>query len=138
MMLFPFPEDMNVSYGEDCLTLNVYVPVANSVDGYDDNIPVMVFIHGGGFMCDSALPYVSDVLSAYGNVIVVTFNYRLSIWGFLSTEDVNARGNYGLWDQHLAIKWVHDNIESFGGDPKRITIFGESAGRYLSNLSKFV
>ena len=128
MNLFPFPEDMDVSHGEDCLTLNVYVPVANENGGNDGNIPVMLFIHGGGFMCDSALPYVSDVLSAHGNVIVVTFNYRLSIWGFLSTDDDNARGNYGLWDQHLAIKWVHDNIESFGGDPQRITIFGESAG----------
>ena len=128
MMLFPFPEDMDVSYGEDCLTLNVYVPVNNNDARSNGNIPVMLFIHGGGFVCDSALPYVSDVLSAHGDVIVVTFNYRLSVWGFLSTGDDNAKGNYGLWDQHLAIKWVHDNIESFGGDPQKITIFGESAG----------
>ena len=100
----PFPGEHGCFVWEDCLTLNVYVPVANENGGNDGNILVMLFILGGGFMCDSALPYVSDVLSAHGNVIVVTFNYRLSVWGFLSTEEDNARENYGLWDQHLAIK----------------------------------
>ena len=129
MMLFPFPEDKNITIGEDCLTLNIYVPVAkDKSQGNQGNLAVMVWIHGGGFVCGAAQPYVADTLSAHGNVIVVTVNYRLSIWGFLSTEDEHARGNYGLWDQHLAIKWVHDNIEAFGGDPQKVTIFGESAG----------
>ena len=129
MMLFPFPEDKNISVGEDCLTLNIYVPVVEeNIEQNQGNLAVMVWLHGGGFVCGAAQPYISDTLSAHGNVIVVTVNYRLSIWGFLSTEDEHARGNYGLWDQHLAIKWVHDNIDSFGGDPHRVTIIGESAG----------
>lgn len=107
---------------EDCLFLNVYAPARK------DDCPVMIWIHGGAFVVGASDPYVSDALAAYGNVIVVTLNYRLSLWGFLSTEDVHAPGNYGLFDQHLAIKWVHENIKAFGGDPSRVTIFGESAG----------
>lgn len=126
MFMFPIPENKFVSTGEDCLSLNVFVPEGS--DGSQGNLPVMVWLHGGGFVNGFAEPYMSDTLSAHGNVIVVTVNYRLSIWGFLSTGDENARGNNALWDQHLAIKWVHDNIEGFGGDPQRVTIFGESAG----------
>ena len=126
MLILPFPEDKNISVGEDCLTLNVYVPVGP--EGSQGNLAVMVWIHGGAFVAGASEPYVSDTMSAYGNAIVVTFNYRLSVWGFLSTSDEHAPGNYGLWDQHLAIKWVHDNIEAFGGDPGRVTLFGESAG----------
>ena len=84
--------------GEDCLTLNVYVPAENS-----GSKTVMVWIHGGGFFCGASNPYIADTLAAYGDVIVVTINYRVSIWGFLSTGDTHASGNYGLWDQHLAI-----------------------------------
>ena len=108
---------------EDCLFLNVYAPVRKN-----ENLPVMIWIHGGGFNAGTSDIYVSDALAAYGNVIVVTFNYRLSLWGFLSTGDEHARGNYGLFDQHLAIKWVHENIKAFGGDQRRVTIFGESSG----------
>ena len=123
MMLSPMSDQKEIPAGEDCLFLNLYVPAVNQ-----GKLAVMVWIHGGGFFCGSADPFISDTLAAYGDVIVVTINYRLSIWGFLSTSDAHAPGNYGLWDQHLALKWVHDNIEEFGGDPERITIFGESAG----------
>lgn len=126
MLTLPMPENKNISVGEDCLTLNVYVPVGRH--GSQGNLAVMVWIHGGAFVSGASQPYVSDTLSVHGNVIVVTINYRLSIWGFLSTGDEHAPGNYGLWDQHLALKWVHDNIDAFGGDPGRVTIFGESAG----------
>ena len=108
---------------EDCLFLNVYVP-ANTTGG----LPVMVYIHGGALVHGASNYYVSDTLSVFGNVIVVTLNYRLSIFGFLSTEDKFARGNYAFSDQHLAIKWVHENIQAFGGDPNRITLVGQSAG----------
>ncbi|RZC41516.1 COesterase, Abhydrolase 3 and/or Peptidase S9 domain containing protein [Asbolus verrucosus] len=92
-------------------------------------LPTMVYIHGGGFINryspneDSGPDYLLEK-----NVIVVTFNYRLGIFGFLSTGDLVAPGNNGLKDQVLALKWVRDNIKSFGGDPNRVTIFGESAG----------
>ena len=108
---------------ENCLFLNIYTPA-----GRQRALPVMIWIHGGGFVAGASDSYVSDALAAYGDVIVVTMNYRLSLWGFLSTGDEHAPGNYGLFDQHLAFKWVHENINSFGGDTRRITIFGESAG----------
>ena len=120
--LFNFRKSDIVS-NEDCLYLNVYSPGTEKND-----LAVMVWIHGGGFVAWESNPFVSDLLAAHGDVIVVTFNYRLSLWGFLSTEDEHSPGNYGLFDQHLAIKWVHENIRAFGGDSNRVTIFGESAG----------
>ena len=89
-------------------------------------LPVMIWIHGGGFQHGGSLYYPSDVFATFGHVIVVTVNYRLAHLGFLPSFD--GISNFGLWDQHLAIKWVHQNIPAFGGDTKRITIFGESAG----------
>ena len=109
---------------EDCLFLNVFVP--GSVDPLFSKVPVMVWIHGGGFTSGNSNYYHGDRLSAFGDVIVVTMNYRLAHLGFLKTNE--GTGNFGLWDQHLAIKWVNDNIASFGGDINNITIFGESAG----------
>ncbi|XP_053380962.1 cholinesterase 1-like [Mercenaria mercenaria] len=115
----------NVSTDEDCLYLNIYAPERQSEN---EKLAVMVWIYGGSFMHGFSDIYVADNLATYGNVIIVTFNYRISVWGFLSTGDEYAPGNYGLWDQHMAIKWVHDNIAVFGGDTERITVFGESAG----------
>ena len=86
----------------------------------------MLWIHGGGFQHGSSSYYPSNVLSTLGNVIVVTINYRLAHLGFL--PNFEGSSNFGLWDQHLAIKWVHQYISAFGGDRDRITIFGESAG----------
>lgn len=114
-----------ITYDEDCLHLNIYVPERQSDD---KRLPVMVWIFGGGFTVGFSDIYIGDNLATHGDVIVVTLNYRLSVWGFLTTDDDSAPGNYGLWDQHLAIKWVHDNIAAFGGDASRVTIFGESAG----------
>jgi len=120
-----FPPMDHSADSEDCLFLNIFKP---EIADNDDKLPVMVWIHGGGFVLGSSDPYISDALAANGPVIVVTFNYRVSLWGFLSTGDSNAPGNYGLWDQHMAIKWVNQNIGAFGGDPNKVTIFGESAG----------
>ena len=111
---------------EDCLFLNIFLPSVSSPG--DKPYPVMVWIYGGGFKAGYSNGYNAATLAAFGNVIVVTLNYRLGVFGFLSTGDTNAPGNYGLWDQHLAINWVHNNIGEFGGDPNRVTIFGESAG----------
>ncbi|KAL4234610.1 Cocaine esterase [Mactra antiquata] len=116
----------NNPQSEDCLYLNVYVPEKqpDSTSGY----AVAVWIHGGGFIGGSGSNFDGAFFSFYGNVIVVTFNYRLGPYGFLSTEDENALGNYAFWDQHVAFQWIHENIEYFGGDKERVTIFGESAG----------
>ncbi|KAL4226168.1 hypothetical protein ACF0H5_014155 [Mactra antiquata] len=108
----------------DCLFLNVFVPV----NGNNDILPVMVFIHGGSFNVGGSTIYPGDFISALGNVIVVVINYRVGLFGFLSTGDSHMPGNYGLFDQHLALTWVHENIAAFGGDPDLVTIFGASAG----------
>ncbi|XP_067826066.1 bile salt-activated lipase-like [Heptranchias perlo] len=118
---------------EDCLYLNIWIPQGRTVS---TNLPVMIWIFGGGFLAGAGHGanflnnYLYDGLeiASRGNVIVVTFNYRVGPLGFLSTGDANAPGNYGLWDQHMAISWVKRNIAAFGGDPNKITIFGESAG----------
>ncbi|XP_061176096.1 acetylcholinesterase-like [Saccostrea echinata] len=107
---------------EDCLTLNVFAPA------HAHNLAVMVWFHGGAFVIGQSSIYDASTLSGFGNVVVVTANYRLGPIGFLATDDDTAKGNYGLWDQHMALQWVHDNIASFGGDPNLVTVFGESAG----------
>ncbi|XP_062609505.1 uncharacterized protein LOC134271297 [Saccostrea cucullata] len=130
-----FLPSMNVS--EDCLYMNIYVPVSVSPT---NKFPVMVYIHGGGYSTKSANLHDGSRMSANGHVIVILINYRLGMFGFLSTEDENARGNYGLWDQIEALKWIQKNIGYFGGDPSHVTVFGHSAGGYsigLLLLSKY-
>ncbi|KAL4226243.1 Carboxylesterase 5A [Mactra antiquata] len=116
----------NRSMTEDCLFLNIVTPIDSNTGRTPK--PVMIWVHGGGFIAGSADRYPSDVISAFNDVIVVTLNYRLGALGFFSTHDDNAKGNYGLWDQHLAFRWVYENIGDFGGNQNNITIFGESAG----------
>jgi para-nitrobenzyl esterase len=118
---------------EDCLTLNVWAP-AKAKRG---SLPVMVWIYGGGFLAGSTSENRQDgQFLAHRNVIIVSMNYRLGIFGFfvhpeLTTESPNhASGNYGLLDQTAALKWVNANIANFGGDPSNVTIFGESAGSF--------
>lgn len=96
----------------------------------EEKLAVLVWIHGGGFAQWSGNDnlFGPDFLLEQ-NVIVVTLNYRLSILGFLSLGTSEYSGNMGLKDQQLALKWVNENIEQFNGDTKRITIFGESAGK---------
>lgn len=103
----------------------------------NDNLAVMVFIHGGGFAEGSGNDLVCgpDFLVEKG-VILVTINYRLGILGFLSLDLPEYSGNMGLKDQQLALKWTHQNIEYFGGDKNRITIFGQSAGNYTNYAKK--
>lgn len=111
---------------EDCLYLNVFTPELPSVDT-SPKLPVMVFIHGGGFIQGCAMEFRSDFLIDE-HVILVVLNYRVGPFGFLSTQDGIIPGNNGLKDQQFAITWVHDNIHLFGGDPDRVTVFGQSAG----------
>ncbi|CAB0029994.1 unnamed protein product [Trichogramma brassicae] len=110
---------------EDCLYLNIFTKKIKP----DQPRPVMVWIHGGAFNLGSGdnMFYGPDYYMRK-DIVLVTLNYRLGIFGFLNLEDKLAPGNQGLKDQVMALKWVRDNIASFGGDPDRVTIFGESAG----------
>lgn len=112
---------------EDCLSLNVFTPEHANTPGSHDNYTVMVWFYGGAYVIGQSKMYSGENLTLVGDVIIVTINYRLTSLGFLSTGSSKYPGNAGLRDQHLAIKWVHDNIADFGGDPNRVTIFGESA-----------
>ncbi|XP_069359569.1 venom carboxylesterase-6-like [Maniola hyperantus] len=122
---------------EDCLWANVHTPNPSA----GALLPVVVFIHGGGFLYGAGGQY-DAVHFMDRDVIVVTFNYRLGPLGFLSTGDDQIPGNTGLKDQSFALKWVRDNISNFGGNPDSITLMGSSAGaasvhyHYLSPLSK--
>jgi para-nitrobenzyl esterase len=121
------------SVSEDCLNLNVWTPAR--VGG--GKVPVFVWIHGGGFQGGSGSEptFDGEALTTKG-LIVVTFNYRTSVFGFLAHPELtsespyHASGNYGLLDQIAALQWVQRNIAAFGGDPARVTIGGESAGAY--------
>ncbi|CAH1794466.1 unnamed protein product [Owenia fusiformis] len=118
-------ESEYLDMSEDCLYLNVWIP-GNWTGG--GNLSVMVWIHGGGFQTGSSTIYDSGYLSQHANVLIVTINYRLNVFGFLSTESGPDDGNWGLKDMVLALQWVQENIGHFGGDKNSVTIFGESAG----------
>lgn len=130
---FPFNDMVFRSSGvnEDCLYLNVWSPAKRT----DKNLPVLVYFYGGGFVAGDGSEYRYDgaAMSKKG-IVVVTVNYRLNIFGFFAHPELSKEtsykgsGNYGLMDQAEALKWVSKNISSFGGDPKKITIAGESAG----------
>ena len=118
---------------EDCLYLNVYAPATSDKNS---KLPVMFWIHGGGFSGGGSNEprHDGDFLPLKG-VVLVTINYRLGVFGFLATEDLakeagGAAGNYGLQDMIAALRWVKTNIKEFGGDPGNVTIFGESAGSF--------
>ncbi|HQU83678.1 MAG TPA: carboxylesterase family protein, partial [Pyrinomonadaceae bacterium] len=118
---------------EDCLYLNVWTPANKK----GEKFPVLVYFYGGGFVAgDGSEPrYDGESLAAKG-IVVVTMSYRLGIYGFFSHPELSkespkkASGNYGLLDQAAALRWVNENIAAFGGDPKKITIGGESAGSF--------
>lgn len=132
----PTVPNEKVEGSEDCLYLNVYKPVQKKISP----MPVLFWIHGGCFQYGTGTVFGAKYL-ADKDVILVTINYRLGSLGFLSTEDNVVPGNMGLKDQSMALRWIHDNIESFGGDSKKITLTGLSAGgvsvhyHYLSPLS---
>ncbi|RLU21207.1 hypothetical protein DMN91_005580 [Ooceraea biroi] len=135
----PYDPAEKVEGSEDCLYLNIYVPVREKTVNRAP-MPVFFWIHGGAFQFGSSTLYGGKHLLDH-DVIFVTINYRLGPMGFLSTEDEIVPGNMGLKDQSMALRWISDNIEWFGGDPKKITLVGVSAGgasvhyHYLSKLS---
>jgi para-nitrobenzyl esterase len=133
-MQAPIFGDMNFrsdGMSEDCLYLNVWTPAKSD----KERLPVLVYFYGGGFVAgDGSEPrYDGESIAAKG-VVAVTLNYRLGVFGFLAHPELtkesphHASGNYALLDQSAALRWVHDNIAAFGGDPRHVTIAGESAG----------
>lgn len=134
---FPAWNTINVTHAsEDCLYANVYAPSVSVRKGSAaDPLPVMVYFHAGEFRygaandAESAWPYFSN-----GRVILVTANVRLGLFGFAALDELRSRdptnstGNYGMQDQRAVLQWVQRNIGAFGGDPSRVTIFGESSG----------
>ena len=116
---------------EDCLFLNVWTPARAA----GEKLPVLVYFYGGGFAAgDSSEPRYDGAALASRGMVTVTVNYRLGVFGFLALPEMaresphGAAGNYGLLDQHAALRWVRENIAKFGGDPDKVTIGGESAG----------
>lgn len=117
--------NLRVQGQEDCLYLNVYTPYLRPTEPLD----VMVYIHGGGFFSGTGASYLwGPQYLLDKDIVLVTFNYRLGVLGFLSTGDSAAPGNFGLKDQVAALKWVQKNIAALGGNPNSVTIFGQSAG----------
>ncbi|KFY49857.1 hypothetical protein V496_09770 [Pseudogymnoascus sp. VKM F-4515 (FW-2607)] len=127
---------LGLEVGEDCLNLNVVRPLGIKVKS---KLPVMVWIYGGGFRQGSIndrefnTSYMVETSVQIGKpVIIVSINYRLSAFGFLSSKEVQSQGatNLGIRDQWKALEWIYENIEGFGGDPKQVTVWGESAGAF--------
>jgi para-nitrobenzyl esterase len=134
----PFmPRSKAPGMGEDCLNLNIWTPARDA----GDKLPVMVWLYGGSYVRGSAADTRSDgeVFAAKG-VVYVTFNYRAGLFGFFAhprlTEESpnNSSGNYGLLDAFAAMRWIRENIEAFGGDAGRVTVFGVSAGSATISL----
>ncbi|KAF8875886.1 Carboxylesterase family-domain-containing protein [Gymnopilus junonius] len=119
------------SGSEDCLFLNIYTPFLPQNSATSRNLkPVMFWIHGGAFTSGEGSDGIFDGgnMASRGDVVIVTINYRLGTQGFLTLLDGVTNGNFGIADQITALQWVHDHIADFGGDPNRVTLFGQSAG----------
>ena len=133
-MQHPVFGDMNFrsdGMSEDCLYLNVWTPAKSA----KERLPVLVYFYGGGFIAgDGSEPRYDGEALARRGVVAVTLNYRLGLFGFLAHPELSkesphhASGNYGLLDQAAALRWVRENVAAFGGDPRRVTVAGESAG----------
>ncbi|XP_077558067.1 acetylcholinesterase-like [Haemaphysalis longicornis] len=134
-----------INYTEDCLHLHVWTPHREQSQ-HVEPVPVLVWIHGGGFTHGTACNpnYNGSILCAKTGFVIMSMNYRLDILGFLDASSVEAPGNMGLMDQTLALEWVKENAKFFGGNPLKVTLFGESAGamsvhaHMLSPLSRYL
>lgn len=137
-MQAPIFGDMNFrsnGMGEDCLYLNVWTPAAPKPESAGPAAPVLVYFYGGGFVAgDGSEPRYDGASMAQRGIVSLTVNYRLGVYGFLALPELtresphHGSGNYALLDMHAALQWVQANIAAFGGDPRRVTIAGESAG----------
>lgn len=123
------------SGSEDCLTINIYRPTDSTLK----DLPVLLYIHGGGFLLTQPERELNGTAWTHENVVVVTFNYRLGPFGFMryTGKEAGLAGNYGVQDQTLAMEWVRDHIAGFGGDPAKVTLFGESVGAMSVGLHLF-
>jgi para-nitrobenzyl esterase len=124
--LGPFAGPANSN--EDCLYLNVFTPDQLVQNKPKEKLPVLVWIHGGGYVDGESNDYDASKLAHDGKMVVVTINYRLNLFGFLAVPALKGNGNYGLEDMQAALRWVHDNIAAFGGDADNVTVGGQSAG----------
>lgn len=121
----PLRDSNEITGDEDCLYLNIYRPKMRK----RNLLPVVVYFHGGSFRYGSADPsMLGPEYFMETDVILVTVQYRLNIFGFLSSGDENCPGNFGLKDQLQALRWIRRNIQSFGGEPKSVTLMGHGAG----------
>lgn len=118
---------------ENCLFLNIYAPIDSTINP-KRKYAVLIYIHGGNFLTGASNDISPEILTVAGDIIVVTVNYRLGILGFLSSGNAFAEGNYGLWDQQLAIRWIRYNIGAFGGDVENISLMGHGAGAVSAML----
>ena len=129
--------ETKIETGEDCIFLNIYVPLGSNPENFDknqdNNFPVFFHIHGGGFKIGSGSESTYNLSSfvARHDCVGVNINYRLDMLGFLSCPPAIPH-NLGFLDQQFALKWVNENVSGFGGDPGRVTIYGCSAGLFLS------
>ncbi|XP_014273060.1 venom carboxylesterase-6 [Halyomorpha halys] len=123
--LIYFPLVRNMTLGqEDCLYLNIFTPMLDT----REKLPILVYIHGGGFRMGMSGPKEAPAFFMDEDVILVSLHYRLGLLGFLSTGDKTISGNFGLKDQAMALKWLYENINDYGGNPESIVVFGDSAG----------
>ena len=126
-------------FSEDCLYLNIFVRSNTYLNKESRKRPIMIYIHGGSFTNGATAidMFEPSTIVAMSDVIVVTINYRLNAFGFIHLSDSEITGNQGLLDQSMALKWVYENAERFGGDKTRITISGESAGAWSAGFHMF-
>ncbi|CAF4247299.1 unnamed protein product [Rotaria sordida] len=135
---YPLTTSCSVNYGifsitsspnEQCLFLNVFIPIINNDNNTNQRKkPIFMWIHGGSAQVGTGNVFDGTILAAVGNIIVVTFNFRLNLFGFLSSGDERLEGNLGLYDQSMVLNWIYENGEILGGDIERITVGGHSAG----------
>ena len=130
-------QNVSVDYSdssEDCLTINVWKPHGGAAKK-----AVLVYIYGGAFQFGDSSLFYNDGLpfSALNDVLFVSFNYRVGVFGFLSTHHSDAPGNEGFYDQLMALKWIKQNVAVFGGDPEAITLFGQSSGAFSVGLHMY-